>query len=196
MLRLDNDFNGGDFFASIKSINPSVLGGGLTGIFIGSYMQSVTSRLALGTEAVWQRTAMNDGPQSVVSLCAKYRAQDWVASATLLGQGALTATFYRKIAERVEAGADLTLKPGSGDGLMGPSGPEGLATFGAKYDFRASTFRAQIDSTGKLACLLEKRIAPTVALTFSGEMDHMKVFNTSCDAFANKGRTKQRLVLV
>jgi len=49
-----------------------------------------------------------------------------------------------------------------------------VTTVGAKYDFRMSTFRAQVDSTGKLSCLLEKRVAPPVQLTFAAEVDHFK----------------------
>jgi len=37
-----------------------------------------------------------------------------------------------------------------------------------------STFRAQVDSTGKLSCLLEKRVSQ-VQLTFAADMDHFKV---------------------
>ena len=64
----------------------------------------------------------------------------------------------------------------NGGGLLG-SGlrREGVTTLGAKYDFRASTFRAQVDSSGRLSCLLEKRVAPAVSLTFAGDMDHFKV---------------------
>jgi mitochondrial import receptor subunit TOM40 len=51
---------------------------------------------------------------------------------------------------------------------------EAQMTLGAKYDFRASTFRAQVDTTGRLSCLLEKRVAPAVTLTFSGDIDHFK----------------------
>ena len=59
---------------------------------------------------------------------------------------------------------------------MGGGGrKEGTTTVGAKYDFRASTFRAQVDSTGKLSCLLEKRVLPPIQLVFAGEMDHFKV---------------------
>lgn len=59
--------------------------------------------------------------------------------------------------------------------MGGPARKEGVTTVGAKYDFRMSTFRAQVDSTGKLSCLLEKRIAPPVQLTFAADMDHFKV---------------------
>lgn len=179
MLQLDNDFSGKDFTASLKSINPSYLEGGLTGIFIGSYLQSLTPKLAVGLEAMWQRAAMNAGPDTVLSYCAKYRGIDWIASAQLQAQGALSTSYWRRLTEKVEAGVDLNLQfmPGlGGGGLMGGGARrEGTTTVGAKYDFRTSTFRAQLDSSGKLSCLLEKRVLPPVQVTFAGEMDHFKV---------------------
>ena len=182
MVQIDNDVTGKDFSASLKSINPSYIEGGLTGIFVGSYLQALTPGLAVGFEAMWQRAALNAGPETVLSYCAKYKGSDWIASATLHAQGGLNTSFWRRITERVEAGADLNLQvaPGVGGGLMGPgSRKEAITTLGAKYDFRASTFRGQLDSTGKLSCLLERRILPTVQLTFAGEMDHVKVSSIS-----------------
>jgi len=81
----------------------------------------------------------------------------------------------------VEAGVDCHLSlaggmaRGGGGGMMGGSmRKEGVTTLGAKYDFRMSTFRAQVDTQGKLSCLLEKRVAPAVTLTFAGDVDHFK----------------------
>lgn len=179
MLQIDNDVTGKDFTASLKSINPSMIEGGLTGIFVGSYLQALTPGLALGFEAMWQRTALNQGPETVMSYCAKYKGTDWIASAQLQAQGALNTSYWRRLTDKVEAGVDLNLQIApsySGGGLMGPgSRREGTTTVGAKYDFRTSTFRAQLDSTGKLSCLLEKRVLPPVQVTFAGEMDHFKV---------------------
>ncbi len=181
LLQLDNDYTGKDFTASLKALNPSILEGGLTGIYVASYLQSITPRTAVGLEAVWQRSAMNAGPETAVSYCAKYTGADWIASAQLQAQGALNTTYWRRITERVEAGVDLNLTflgagRGRGGGLMGGRmSKEGVATVGAKYDFRQSTFRAQLDSSGRLSCLLEKRIAPTVQVTFAGDIDHFKV---------------------
>lgn len=178
MAQFDNEYTGNDFTASVKSLNPSFIDGGLTGIFIGSYLQAVTPSLALGLEAIWQRAAMNQGPETAVSYCAKYKGSDWVASAQLQAQGAINTSYWRRLTDKVEAGVDLNLQlAGSPAGaMMGmPSGKEGLTTIGAKYDFRMSTFRAQVDSTGKLSCLLEKRVAPPVQLTFAAEMDQFKV---------------------
>ncbi|KAI9832118.1 MAG: translocase of outer mitochondrial membrane [Phylliscum demangeonii] len=179
MLQIDHDYTGQDFTASLKALNPSVLDGGFTGILVGSYLQSVTPRLALGLEAVWQRAAINAGPETALSYCAKYTGPDWIASAQLQAQGAITTSYWRRLTDKVEAGVDLNLQflglgRGRGAGVLGGMGKEGVATVGAKYDFRTSTFRAQVDSSGKLSCLLEKRVLPIVQVTFAGEIDQVK----------------------
>ena len=184
MVQFDNEYTGNDFTASLKTLNPSIIDGGLTGIFIGSYLQSVTPSLALGLEAIWQRAALNEGPQTAVSYCAKYKGSDWIASAQFQAQGAITTSYWRRLTDKVEAGVDLNLQfaglSGAGGMMGGPIRKEGVTTVGAKYDFRMSTFRAQVDSTGKLSCLLEKRVAPPVQLTFAADMDHFKVRSILC----------------
>ena len=183
MLQLDGDYAGKDFSASLKGINPSFLDGGLSGVLIGSYLQSVTPSLALGVEAAWQRIAMSQGPETILSYHAKYRGHDWIGTAQLTGQGALSTSYWRRLTEKIEAGVDLNLQfsPNVGGALMGvPPKKDGTSTLGAKYDFRASTFRAQVDSTGKLSCLLEKRVLPPVQVSFAGEVDHVKVNGLLC----------------
>lgn len=172
MLQLDNDYVGKDFTASIKSYNPSLLDGGLTGILIGHYLQSVTKSLSVGLEAVWQRQSMVTAPEAAVSYAARYQGAGWVASAGLQSAGALSLTYWRKLAEQVEAGVESQLK--LSDGIQALRA-EGVTTIGAKYAFRQSTLRAQVDTAGKLGCLMERRVAPMVTLTFAGEMDHYKV---------------------
>ncbi|TKA59912.1 hypothetical protein B0A49_10490 [Cryomyces minteri] len=179
MFSPEIDYTGSDFSASIKSMNPSFLDGGLTGIFIGSYLQSVTPRLSLGLEAVWQRAAVGYGPEHAVSYAARYKGDDWIASAQLLAQGGVQTSYWRRLTDKVEAGVDANLQfaglgLGGAGGMMGGGRKEGVATLGAKYDFRASSFRAQVDSQGNLGCLLEKRVAPPVQVTFAGELDHVK----------------------
>jgi mitochondrial import receptor subunit TOM40 len=153
------------------------LEGGLTGIFIGSYLQSVTPGLALGLEAFYQRTAMSEGPDTAISYVAKYKGGDWIGSIQLQTQGATALSYWRRLTEKVEVGADLNLQfVGMGRGaMMEAMRREGNASLGAKYDFHTSTFRAQLDSNGKVSALLEKRVAPTVMLTFAGELDQFKV---------------------
>lgn len=200
MLQIENDYQGADFSANIKAINPSVLEGGLTGIFMGDYLQSITPKFALGVSAMWQRAAMTQGPETLVSYAARYKSTDWIASARVLGAGSIQASYWRQIAEKVEAGVDVSLQfvPAmAAPGMMAVGGKrEGVATLGAKYDFRASTFRAQGDSQGRLACLLEKRVAPAVQVTFAGEIDHMKVRQSptvKSDTILMINRAKPRL---
>ena len=190
MFSLEQDYVGADFTAAAKAMNPSILEGGLTGIFVADYLQSITPRLALGLNAVWQRAAMNQGPDTMVSYAAKYKGDDWIGTAQLAPvAGSLRVSYWRRLADKVEAGValDLAAAPGMalGPGMMTPPRREGTATVGAKYDFRASTFRAQVDSTGKVSCLLDKRIAPAVQVTFSGEIDHVKVCLSPLSLFSS-----------
>ncbi|KAL2007202.1 hypothetical protein VTN00DRAFT_8640 [Thermoascus crustaceus] len=176
LLQIDNDYTGSDFSASLKAFNPSFLEGGLTGIFVGSYLQSITPGLALGFEALWQRQGLNSRPEAALSYCARYKGADWIASAQLQAQGVFNAAYWKKLSDKVEAGVDMNLQlaPNPAASLMGGPSRDGTTAVGAKYDFRASTFRAQIDSAGKLSCLLEKRIAMPISLTFAGEIDQVK----------------------
>ena len=184
MLTVENDYTGKDFTASFKAMNPSIIEGGVSGIYIASYLQSVTPSLSLGIEAVWQRAAMNSSPEAMLSYGARYKGPDWIATLKMEAEGpqgaGINTSYWRKLTDKVSAGADLNLQfaPGLGGrgGLMGGGAQkEGTATAGAKYEFTASTFRTQLDSKGRLSCLLEKSILPAVRVTFAGEMDHFKV---------------------
>ena len=62
MFSIEQDYTGADFTAAAKAMNPSILEGGLTGIFVADYLQSITPRLALGLNAVWQRAARGLAP--------------------------------------------------------------------------------------------------------------------------------------
>lgn len=183
MAQLESEYTGNDFTLNVKALNPSYLEGGLTGIFVGQYMQAVTPRLALGLEAMWQRQALSVPPDAALAYCGKYKAEDWVATAQLSASGGLNTTYWRRLSEKVQAGVDMSLSVGPGPGGMmgGPMQKEGVTTFGAKYDFRMSTFRAQLDSKGKLSCLLEKRVAGPVMMTVGADVDHASV-SLSCPA--------------
>lgn len=198
-VSLEQDYTGDDFTASLKSINPSGLEGELTGMFIGSYLQSVTPRLSLGLEGVWQKPGGGMGPEAAVSYAGRYKGDDWIASAQLLTQGGLQLSYWKKLMDKVETGVDVNLQFAglSGAAMMGGSRKEGVATLGAKYEFSRSIFRAQVDSQGKLGCLLEKVVAPPVRITFAGELDHVKVridgrLNTQVQPLTSTCRTLPR----
>ncbi|KAF2014822.1 hypothetical protein BU24DRAFT_423738 [Aaosphaeria arxii CBS 175.79] len=174
MMSLENDYTGADFSASLKAVNPSLLDGGITGMVMASYLQSVTPNLSLGLDAFWSRPAMAYPPDLNVSYAARYKTPEWMACGQIVPERGIEASYWKKLSEKVETGINVNLAfAGLGPaGPMGPMAKEGSVTIGAKYDFRTSIFRAQVDNSGKVGCLLEKRIAPPIQLTFSGEIDH------------------------
>lgn len=185
-VSLEQDYTGDDFTAQLKSINPSGLEGELTGMFIGSYLQSVTPRLSLGLEGVLQKPGGGMGPEAAVSYAGRYKGDDWIGSAQLMPSGGLQLSYWKKLMDKVETGVDVNLQFAglSGANPMMGAKKEGVATLGAKYEFSRSIFRAQVDSQGKLGCLLEKVVAPPVRITFAGELDHVKVCKSnSSDLF-------------
>lgn len=167
MIQVEHDYQGQDFSFNAKAVNPWPAD--LTGIYIGSYLQSFTKNLALGVETIYQRPSP-DLSEISTSYLAKFTGTDknWIASAQLQPAGILQATYWQKLSEKVEVAADLQL-------IAAPARRDAVATLGAKYDLRLSTFRAQLDSTGKVSALLEQRFTPAFAFLVSGEIDHFKV---------------------
>jgi mitochondrial import receptor subunit TOM40 len=170
MIQMEHDYQGSDCAVNVKAINPSPVD--LSGVYIGSYMQSLTKNLALGAESVYQAgsSQIPGVPPVTTSYVGKYTStnKDWIASAQFQPAGMFTAGYWQKISDKVEAAAELQMVSTQGK-------RDAVATLGAKYDFRSSTFRAQVDSTGKVSALLEQRFAPTFAFIVAGEIEHFKV---------------------
>jgi mitochondrial import receptor subunit TOM40 len=167
MIQLEHDYQGQDFSLNAKAMNPSPTD--LTGIYVGSYLQSITKKIALGIEGIYQRPTP-DVSEFSTSYLAKITGTDknWIATAQTQGLGVLQATYWHKLSEKVEVAADLQL-------IALPARREAITTIGAKYELRLAAFRAQIDSTGKVSALLEQRFTPTFSFLISGEIDHFKV---------------------
>ncbi|KAJ7285819.1 eukaryotic porin-domain-containing protein [Mycena rebaudengoi] len=166
MIQLEHDYQGQDFSLNAKAMNPSPTD--LTGIYVGSYLQSITKKIALGIEGIYQRPTP-DVSEFSTSYLAKITGTDknWIATAQTQGLGVLQATYWHKLSEKVEVAADLQL-------IALPARREAITTIGAKYELRLAAFRAQIDSTGKVSALLEQRFTPTFSFLISGEIDHFK----------------------
>ncbi|OBZ69074.1 Mitochondrial import receptor subunit TOM40 [Grifola frondosa] len=166
MIQVEQDYQGQDYALNVKAVNPSPVD--FSGIYIGSYLQSVTKNLALGVEMLYQSQAPGMS-ELTASYLAKYTSSDknWIATAQVQPAGIVQATYWQKLSEKLDVAADLQL-------MAMPQRRDALATLGAKYDLRMATFRAQLDSTGKVSALLEQRFAPTFAFLVSGEIDHFK----------------------
>lgn len=168
MIQMEHDYLGQDYSVNVKALNPSPVN--LSGIFMANYLQSLTKNFALGGEVLLSKGGPPGAPPFTSSYMAKYTgsAKNWIATAHVQPQGVLSATYWQKINEKVDAAADLTI-------INTPAKREGTATLGVKYDLRMASFRAQLDSSGKVSALLEQRFAPSFQFLVSGEIDHFKV---------------------
>lgn len=186
MIQLEQDLQASDFSLNVRAMNPSPVDG--TGIYTGSILQSVTKRLALGVEGIWQKphpehselglqyyakyvggppreTAPQPGPAGPTG---GYQDGTWIATASIQPQSSIQTTYWQKLSDKLEVAADLMI-------INVPQRRDAIATLGAKWDLRMSAFRAQVDSTGKVSALLEQRFAPSFMFLVSGEIDHFKV---------------------
>jgi mitochondrial import receptor subunit TOM40 len=185
MLQAELDYTGADFTANLKAVNPSPVDG--TGILVASYLQSITKSLAVGAEAVLQRP-MPGMEDSALSFAARYTfprykldclpslgphdpvpeqpIADPVLTATVQAPGAVHLSYVHPISSKVELASELQV-------VASPRGREGVASIAAKYDFRQSTFRTQLDTNGKIASVLEQKMGP-IAFLLAGEIDHAK----------------------
>ncbi|EGV66156.1 translocase of outer mitochondrial membrane [Yamadazyma tenuis] len=182
MVQLEQDYQAGDFSVNFKTLNPSFLNDGFTGLAVASLLQSLSKKLSVGVESSYTKQPGAPVPESAISYYARYNNGNWIFSGQLLAQGALIASFWRKVTDKVEAGVETqvsaTMRPITDNFSGTPIGMEpvieGQTTVGAKYEYRQSVYRGQIDSTGKVGVFMEKRVLPTIALLFSGEIDHAK----------------------
>ena len=105
MIQLEHDRVGRDYSLNLKAYNPGVVDG--TGVFMASYLQSLTKRFALGTEVIWQKPNA-DIEEANMSYMAKYvggKDRDWIATATLQSaQGVINGTYWQRLSDKVEAG--------------------------------------------------------------------------------------------
>lgn len=190
MLQVEQEVNGSDYSMTFKTMNPNPLE--LTGLYMASYLQSVSQRLVVGSEIVLQRPTP-DMEETAMSLVGKYTGNDYIATAQFQGVGAIQASYYQRINEKVDFGVELNLMVQGGR-------REAVATVGGKFDFRQATFRGQIDTTGRVSAVLEEKMAPGFSFLISGDLDHMKVSRIICHSLSilliHLNRAKASLVLV
>ncbi|RHZ45168.1 hypothetical protein Glove_688g31 [Diversispora epigaea] len=164
MLQLEQDYQGSDYSINYKTINPWPVEN--TGIFFLSYIQSVTQKLALGVETVYQKPT-SDIEECTQSLVAKYTGKDYIATLQWQEAGALQASYYQKLNEKVDFGTELQL-------IVAAGRREALCTVGGKFDFRAATFRGQVDTSGRASVVVEQKITPAFSFLITGDIEHMK----------------------
>ncbi|PKI84487.1 translocase of outer mitochondrial membrane [Malassezia vespertilionis] len=164
-VQMEYDWQGTDSSMNFKALNPSPVNG--TGIYVANFLQTLTHRFAIGAEAVFQRPSP-EVEEASIGYLAKLVGdkKDWIASAQWQPQGVGQFTYWQQLSEQVDVAADLQM-------IMMQQRRDAQATLSARYSFRMSSLRAQLDSLGKLSSVYEARISPAFAFTFSGEIDHL-----------------------
>ncbi|KAJ2296448.1 translocase of outer mitochondrial membrane [Coemansia sp. RSA 2702] len=167
MFQVEGEYTGSDYTLNTKAINPSLTDG--TGIYLASYLQSISHKLSLGAELLYQ-SPMPAIQETSLSLAMRYQPSEdraWVAQTQ--GANALTTSYWRKVSDKCEAGAELQVV-----NLPSQGRREASCSVGVKYEFAASNIRAMADNYGKVSMLLEEKIAPGFSFLVSGELDHLK----------------------
>ncbi|QPG73537.1 hypothetical protein FOA43_000848 [Brettanomyces nanus] len=183
MCQFEQDYQANDFSLNFKTLNPDFTGSSFNGVMVGSILQSVTPKFAIGMETAYSALQPGMPGDAGISLVGRYNADKWIASAQLQAQGSLTAAFWRKVADNMEAGVETTLQASYQPVMTEMMVPtmqsvfEANTTVGAKYEFRQSIYRGQLSSDGVASFMLEHRILPTLGLTFTASIDQFK--NTS-----------------
>jgi mitochondrial import receptor subunit TOM40 len=81
--------------------------------------------------------------------------------------GILQASYYQRVNEKVDLGTELQLVAVQGR-------RQAVCNVGAKWEFSKSTFRGQIDTTGKVSAVMEEKLVPGISFFICGELDHAK----------------------
>jgi len=162
------DYKGKDFTAALTAGNLDPISG--SGLFVGQYLQRVTSRLALGSELLYQFGQQIPGGEiSVLSLAGRYSGDDWQASGNISPlAGNLHGCYVQKINDQLSVAAELETSLRLG---------ESTATIGYQVEIpnAHTTFKAQLDSNWCIGAVMEKKLQPfPFTFALSGYANHVK----------------------
>lgn len=163
MMQLEADYSGKDYSLNAKAFNPSPVDG--TGVLTAGFLQSVTPKLAIGSEFIFQKLSKSEQDFGL-SLFAKMFDEKRILTLSLQHFAMLQASYWYRVSPKVELGSELHL------GCVGKR--DGLATIACKLDFKQAIVRGQFDTTGKVALVLEEKLAPGFSFVVCGELDHLK----------------------
>eukprot|EP00033_Pygsuia_biforma_P002220 GCRY01002460.1.p1 GENE.GCRY01002460.1~~GCRY01002460.1.p1 ORF type:complete len:331 (-),score=47.03 GCRY01002460.1:558-1490(-) len=124
-----------------------------------TFMQSITEKLQLGLEGLYEHDRMF----SALRFGARYQTPQYAATATYASYGMLSLSYTHAVSQKVSLASELNFNTRNRESVCG---------IGYKFDLRQACVRGMVDSTGKVSCLLEEKLAPGVSLNLSGEIDH------------------------
>ncbi|CAG4985180.1 unnamed protein product [Colias eurytheme] len=122
-------------------------------VVVGHYLQSVSKRLALGAELVYQSSArVMGGEIAIVSAAARYTMDDSEVSATL-GPASFHVCYFKQASEQLQVVAEMDTSF---------RGMESTGTIGYQVTIPKAelVFRGMVDSNWNIGAVLEKKLQP------------------------------------
>ncbi|VVD05686.1 mitochondrial import receptor subunit TOM40 homolog 1-like [Leptidea sinapis] len=122
-------------------------------VFVGHYLQSVTRRLALGAELVYQSSSrVMGGEIAIASAAARYTMDDSEVSATL-GPASFHVCYFKQASEQLQVVAEMDTSF---------RGMESVGTIGYQVTLPKAdlVFRGMVDSNWNIGAVLEKKLQP------------------------------------
>ncbi|XP_046473783.1 mitochondrial import receptor subunit TOM40 homolog 2 [Neodiprion pinetum] len=160
------EYRSDDFTVSLTLANPHFAK--QHGTLVLHYLQSITSRIALGAEVACHRgLGIPGGQQTIMSAAFRYSTGYTTLSATL-GEAGLHVCYHRKNSQQLQMGVEMELNMRT---------HESIATVLYQFDLPQADliFRASVNSETTVAAVLEKRLFPIPAsLVMSGMLNHTK----------------------
>eukprot|EP00099_Drosophila_melanogaster_P018999 NP_610213.1 tomboy40 [Drosophila melanogaster] len=164
--QLTGDYRGRDYTLTLTMGNPGFFTS--SGVFVCQYLQSVTKRLALGSEFAYHYGPNVPGRQvAVLSAVGRYAFGDTVWSCTL-GPAGFHLSYYQKASDQLQIGVEVETNIRQ---------QESTATVAYQIDLPKAdlVFRGSLDSNWLISGVLEKRLQPLpFSLAISGRMNHQK----------------------
>ena len=159
-FKADADYKGGDF-----SAGGYFIGGGLIG---ASYLQSVSSGLALGAEGFYHtlNKKVRGGAGALRYVWGDNQTNVATAKLGTFGNGMLELAYQRKVSEKVALATEMQYYHNQ------------FCQFGLGYEFklRSAVFKGLISSDTTCSAVLEERISQGggIGLTLAGQLNHKK----------------------
>lgn len=126
-----------------------------------NHIHSITPRFSIGGEVLVQaRTGF-----TAMTMAFRHSDASRIASLSIGNFGPVIASYVRKVNPKVSFAAEL---------FVDSRTKESHLTAGYKFDLTTATIAGHVDTSGRVAAMLEERINPALSLTLSGELDHVK----------------------
>lgn len=145
------EYKGSDFTLAMAVGKPDF--SEKSSVFVGHYLQSVTKRLTLGAELVYQSGArVMGGEIAVTSAAARYTMDDSEVSATL-GAAGFHLCYFKQASEQLQVVAEMDTSF---------RGMESVGTIGYQVTIPKAdlVFRGMLDSNWNIGAVLEKKLQP------------------------------------